>query len=34
MPRNGATMLDVVYLVGGCLFFAVSVAYSIACNRL
>lgn len=27
-------MLDIVYLVGGCLFFAVTVVYSIACDRL
>ena len=27
-------MLDVVYLAGGCLFFAAAVAYSVACDRL
>jgi hypothetical protein len=27
-------MLDIVYLVGGCLFFAVAVVYSTACDRL
>lgn len=27
-------MLDIVYLVGGCLFFAVSVAYATACDKL
>jgi hypothetical protein len=27
-------MLDIVYLVGGCLFLAVTVAYSIVCDRL
>jgi hypothetical protein len=27
-------MLDIVYLVGGCLFFVVAVVYTIACDRL
>jgi hypothetical protein len=28
------TMLDLVYVVGGCLFFGVSVFYALACDRL
>jgi hypothetical protein len=27
-------MLDIVYLVGGCLFFAVCVVYAAACDTL
>jgi hypothetical protein len=30
----GCVMLDLVYLVGGCAFFVVSVLYTTACDRL
>jgi hypothetical protein len=27
-------VLDILYLLGGCAFFAVSVLYTVACDRL
>jgi hypothetical protein len=34
LHANGVSMLDIVYLVGGGLFFAVCVVYATACDKL
>jgi hypothetical protein len=33
-PREGATMLDIILLVVGLGFFALSIVYAYACDRL
>jgi hypothetical protein len=33
-PREGATMLDIILLAAGLGFFALSIVYAYACDRL